>query len=434
MKPLLARSPLRCSRSCRSALGAGSLTTRDVPLGARAPAVRGDRAVRSARRALARHRRGRVPDAEPRRPLERLARAAPEAEDLPIAGSEQRRAGWRLGNPWWTGWSTAFELPDPRPRDARCGPTDLELRCAHSARRVSIAGSPPIITRQAWAREREDPPRARRATPRAAARGRPPHGRARTPTRRRSRPRSSAASSSTTCRRTAGTTSATTSSSTARPGLRGPRRRDDQNVIGAHAQGFNTGSVGIALIGTTPRREAVAGGAGRAREPARVAARRRARRSALALVVTSRRQPAFAAGTAVTLRAISGHRDTGSTSVPAPRSTRSSRAIAAAVAGPACRSCTRRWRGSARRPGALHRAALGGAAVDGDRDGRRRGAWSPAAAGPADRGLELGLRRRARPALPWTIAARPTSARRPGQSGPRSSALAPAAESLVPAC
>ena len=34
-----------------------------------------------------------------------------------------------------------------------------------------------------------------------------------------------------------------------RPGLRGPRRRDHENVVGAHAGGFNTGSVGVAVIG-----------------------------------------------------------------------------------------------------------------------------------------------------------------------------------------
>ena len=52
--------------------------------------------------------------------------------------------------------------------------------------------------------------------------------------------------------------------------------------------GFNSGSVGVAMIGTYGAHDAVAGRAGRAREAARVAPRRRARRSALATVVYSR--------------------------------------------------------------------------------------------------------------------------------------------------
>ena len=67
---------------------------------------------------------------------------------------------------------------------------------------------------------------------------------------RRSRRRSCGRSSSTTCRATAGTTSATTSSSTSTArSSRAGTAASTRPVIGAHAQGFNTGSVGVALIG-----------------------------------------------------------------------------------------------------------------------------------------------------------------------------------------
>ena len=55
----------------------------------------------------------------------------------------------------------------------------------------------------------------------------------------------------------------------------------ERNVIGAHSGGFNTGTVGVSMIGNYEPSGTVEGGAGRAREAARVAARRRPRRSAL---------------------------------------------------------------------------------------------------------------------------------------------------------
>ena len=55
----------------------------------------------------------------------------------------------------------------------------------------------------------------------------------------------------------------------------------ERNVIGAHAEGFNTGTTGIALLGNYIERRPATGAAERAREAARVASRRRARRPAL---------------------------------------------------------------------------------------------------------------------------------------------------------
>ncbi len=88
------------------------------------------------------------------------------------------------------------------------------------------------------------------------------------------------------------------------------------NVVGAHAQGFNTGSTGVALIGSfgmTP----VPNGAESALEQLL------AWRLDLAhvdpdstLTIASGGSPRFAAGVPVLLRSMSGHRDTGYTACP----------------------------------------------------------------------------------------------------------------------
>jgi hypothetical protein len=89
-----------------------------------------------------------------------------------------------------------------------------------------------------------------------------------------------------------------------------------RNVIGAHALGFNTGSVGIAVIGNfmTAKPTAVA---------IQSLERLIAWRLDLAhvdpvstLTYVSNGSERWRAGTAVKLRAVSGHRDTGSTSCP----------------------------------------------------------------------------------------------------------------------
>ena len=90
----------------------------------------------------------------------------------------------------------------------------------------------------------------------------------------------------------------------------------EQAIVGAHAQGFNTGSVGIALIGNGSL------------EPITPAARSSlvqlltwrldlAHLDPLARSsVTSRGNPRFPAGTTVALRTISGHRDVDATGCP----------------------------------------------------------------------------------------------------------------------
>ena len=90
----------------------------------------------------------------------------------------------------------------------------------------------------------------------------------------------------------------------------------DANVVGAHAQGFNTGSTGVALIGSFGT-TAVPGAAESALEQLL------AWRLDLAhvdpdstLTVASGGSPRFAAGVPVLLRTVSGHRDTGYTACP----------------------------------------------------------------------------------------------------------------------
>jgi hypothetical protein len=90
----------------------------------------------------------------------------------------------------------------------------------------------------------------------------------------------------------------------------------EQPVIGAHAEGFNTGSVGVAVLGTYS-----------SAAPPKVARTALANLLAWRLDIahvdpTSRLtwisggNPKFAAGTPVALRAVSGHRDTGLTTCP----------------------------------------------------------------------------------------------------------------------
>ena len=90
----------------------------------------------------------------------------------------------------------------------------------------------------------------------------------------------------------------------------------DRNVIGAHAQGFNTGSVGVALLGTYS-------------SAAPTAASQKAIQELLAwrldrahvdplstMTYVSNGSNRFRMGIPVFMRAVSGHRDTGLTSCP----------------------------------------------------------------------------------------------------------------------
>ena len=244
--------------------------------------------------------------------------AAPEAEDAPDARSaESARSGrWKLGNPYWTG-------PSDRIRYRLRGRvTRLRAHYVWSpvdetpVRALATASSPPIITRAAW--------RASESIRRAA-------------------PRYASSLRSAVVHHSAGSNSYTKEQSAAVVRgiqlyhVRGNGWDDigynflvdkygqvfegrfggaERNVIGAHAQGFNTGSVGVALLGnydltalTTEARSALVRLLAWRLDVAHVD-------PLTLLFVPSGGNPRFPTGIPVLLRPISGHRDVGFTSCP----------------------------------------------------------------------------------------------------------------------
>jgi hypothetical protein len=261
--------------------------------------------------------------------------AAPEAEDLPNEGSpESARAGrWRLGSPYWTGPSNAIRY--------RLRGEVRRLRAyfvrSSSARRMplralSTAGSPAIVPRLGWnANERI----------------------------RRAKPRYATALRFALVHHTAGSNSYSRTQSAAivraievyhvlgngwddigynflvdKYGqiFEGRYGGETRPVIGAHAEGFNTGSVGVALIGSYNAR-APSAAAQQALENLlawRLDVAHVDPRSSLTWI--SGGNPRFPRGTPVFLRAMSGHRDTGFTLCPGTALYRRLPAIAQAVA------------------------------------------------------------------------------------------------------
>ena len=244
--------------------------------------------------------------------------AAPEAEDLPDAFTKEAHAaqGWRLGNPYWTGHSDRIGYR------LRGRVTHLRAYFIRSPeervpmRRLSIAGSPKLFTRRGW--------NANEAI-------------------RRGVPAYASSVQFAVVHHTAGSNTYSASQSAAIVRgievyhVKGNGWNDigynflvdkygqvfegrfggvERNVIGAHAEGFNTGSVGVAMLGTygTTTPPAVA-------------------RTALANLLAWRLDVAhidplstvtwssggnarFPEGVPVALRAVSGHRDTGFTTCP----------------------------------------------------------------------------------------------------------------------
>jgi N-acetylmuramoyl-L-alanine amidase len=244
-------------------------------------------------------------------------RGAPEAEDGPDAGSPEDRAlGWQLGNPWWVGPATAIE--------ARAIGRVSRIR-AHLVsspesrvpyRVVAAAGTPPIVPRISWGADesiRRGPP-AYGANVRLAivhhTAGRNDYSRAE-------------AAAIVKAIQTfhvqgngwndIGYNFLVDRFGTVYEGRFGGIERA---VVGAHAQGFNTGSVGVALLGTYG-----------STQPSKAAqdaiARLLAWRFDVAhvdptsfLTFISGGSERYASGIPVTLRAVSGHRDTGFTECP----------------------------------------------------------------------------------------------------------------------
>jgi N-acetylmuramoyl-L-alanine amidase-like protein len=238
--------------------------------------------------------------------------AAPEAEDLPDRPSRS----WRFGNPYWVGPSDhiAYRL---RGRVSRLRAYFIESAEERiPLRRVSMTGSPPLISRKAWG--------ANEAIRRAA-------------------PSYARTLQFAVVHHTAGSNSYTAAQSAAIVRgievyhVKGNGWNDigynflvdkygqvfegryggvDKNVIGAHAEGFNTGSVGVALIGTY---QSAAPSAVEKTALANLLAWRLdvAHVDPLStLTYASGGDPRFPVGTPVFLRGVSGHRDTGFTTCP----------------------------------------------------------------------------------------------------------------------
>jgi flagellar hook assembly protein FlgD len=244
--------------------------------------------------------------------------ARPEAEDSPDLGTREDRARrrWKLGNPYWTGASNAIEYR-LRGEVTRLRAFFIQSPVEQEALRVPArATRPGIITRAQWGADES----IVRAPPYYAERVR-----------------------FAVVHHTAGTNSYTASQSAAI--VRGIQRYHvlangwndigynflidkygqifegrgggiDRNVVGAHAQGFNTGSTGVSMLGTYSS------------SPISSAARTALVRllawrldvahvdPLAGLTWVSGGNPEYPAGTHVKLRTIAAHRDTGPTSCP----------------------------------------------------------------------------------------------------------------------
>jgi hypothetical protein len=242
---------------------------------------------------------------------------APEDEDGPDALSgETSPFGWRVGNPWWVGESNRIEVRSSgqvsRVRARLVWSPEVRI----PYRRPAATQTPSVVTRASWGADES----IRRAPPAYASEVR-----------------------FAVVHHTAGANDYTRSEAPAVVRaiqlyhVQGNGWNDigynflvdrfgtvyegrfggiDRNVVGAHALGFNTGSVGIALLGTygTTKPSAAAQDA---------LLRLISWRLDLAHVdptgtssVVSGGSERFPTGTPVQLRAVSGHRDTGRTECP----------------------------------------------------------------------------------------------------------------------
>jgi hypothetical protein len=244
--------------------------------------------------------------------------AAPEAEDGPDPRTAERaRQGrWKLGNPYWTGASNRIQYR-LRGRVERLrahyvwSPAD-----ASPPRALAGTTAPALVTRTGW-RASES---IRRGPPRYAS------------TLRFAVVHHSAGSNSYTRAQSAAVVRAIQLYHVRGNGwddvgynflvdrygqvFEGRYGGIERNVIGAHAQGFNTGSVGVALLGNY---DSIALSAEARSALVRVLAWRLdvAHVDPLqALSMPSGGNPRFPTGIPVLIRPISGHRDVGFTSCP----------------------------------------------------------------------------------------------------------------------
>jgi hypothetical protein len=244
--------------------------------------------------------------------------AAPDAEDGPDRRSrEQRlRKGWRIGNPWWVGPSDRIETRTVG-RVSRVRAYLVWSPGVHVPYRVPAATvTPPIVPRLSWGADesiRRNQPSFADAVRFAVVHhtaGRNAYSRAEAPAIVKAIQLYHVKGNGW---NDIGYNFLVDRFGTVYEGRFGGVER---NVVGAHAQGFNTGSVGVAVLGT------YSGG-----QPSPAAQRAVASllswRLDLAhvdplgvLTHISSGSNRFRNGAPVLLRAISGHRDTGFTDCP----------------------------------------------------------------------------------------------------------------------
>ena len=326
--PLMKRAlaALLLAAVCPSAAAAADvrLVSRDEPVGLARPgatAVRAPRAAPIRFNLIGLHWQG--PGKVSFRTAARPGRwspwrpARPEAEDLPDQGTEEAAAtvGWKVGNPFWTGPARYVQYRTVG-RVTRLRAHFLWSPPFTAFRTLARPDAPAIIPRAAWGADES----IVRAPPYYAA-----------------------AVRFSVVHHTAGSNSYTAADSAAI--VRGIQRYHvlsngwndigynflvdkygqvfegrgggiDRNVVGAHAGGFNTGSTGVAVLGTYSSAPASA--------PALATLEQLlawrldvAHADPLSTVTAvSGGNARYPAGTAVSLRAVSGHRDTGPTTCP----------------------------------------------------------------------------------------------------------------------
>jgi flagellar hook assembly protein FlgD len=244
--------------------------------------------------------------------------AAPEDEDGPDRGSRESRArnGWRIGNPWWVGPSDRIEVRTKgrvtRVRAHLVWSPELGI----PYRRPAATVAPAIVPRLSWGADES----IRRAPPSFA-----PQVRFAVVHHTAGRNDYSRAEAAAIVKgiqlyhvqgngwNDIGYNFLVDRFGTVYEGRFGGAER---NVIGAHAQGFNTGSVGVALLGTY-------GGAAPSSAAQEAVAELLAWRldvahadPTAALTFVSGGSNRFPSGVPVLLRGVSGHRDTGFTECP----------------------------------------------------------------------------------------------------------------------
>jgi len=259
--------------------------------------------------------------------------AAPEDEDGPDPTSPEARprAGWRIGNPFWVGPSSRLEVRVEGRVDEIRAHLVWSPETWAPVRTLAAAGQPAIVPRLQWGADES----LRKASPSYApavrlvivhhTAGRNDYSQAEAPAIVKAIQLYHVQGNGW---NDIGYNFLVDRFGTIYEGRFGGI---DRNVVGAHALGFNTGSIGIAVLGTYG-----SSSIGKAAEDA--IARLVAWRLDLAhvdpsglLTAVSGGNERFVKGASVPLRVVSGHRDTGSTECPGDALYRRLGAIAAAA-------------------------------------------------------------------------------------------------------